>query len=100
MAKYKGEIAVQASVNGRRITLDPLREKVLSIAAREVESTIPCGMCINWVAGEREGTDFDLSVGAGCGEPWLGFNYAGRSYCINVVDILEALFAFADEGVS
>ena len=38
--KHEGEITVQASKGGRKITLDPIREKVLSILCREVESTI------------------------------------------------------------
>lgn len=93
-----GEITVQANSNGRKITLDPIREKVLQAAWREVESPIPCGFQSEWVSGDRDGEDFDLRVGAGCGSPWMTFSFKGRHYCINVTDIIAELFIFADEA--
>lgn len=97
--KEEGEvITVQASTNGRKITLDPLREKVLPTPWREVESSVPCGFRAEWVSGEREGAKFSLMVGAGVGSPWMTFAYRGRDYCINVKDILDELFIFADEA--
>ncbi len=95
---HEGEIVVQASKGKRQITLDPLRERVLNVKWREVESSIPCGFRTEWVSGERDGEQFDLCVGAGCGSPWMTFSYKGRDYCVSVKDILEELFVFADEA--
>jgi len=100
MATNEGEITVSFSHRGRKVTLDPLREKILQVYCKEVESTIPCGLRNMWVSGERNGEDFDLDVGAGCGSPWLTFRYKEREYCINVKDILDELFKFASEHES
>lgn len=94
---HEGEITVQASKGKRRITLDPLREKVLNVKWREVESSVPCGFRQEWISGERDGAEFDLCVGAGAGSPWMTFTYKGRDYCIDVRDIIKELFKFADE---
>lgn len=96
--KTHGEMAVQASVNGRRMTLDPVRSAHLSIAAREVESTLPCGFRQGWVEGDvaATGKHFSLEAGAGVGSRWLTFTYDGRDFCMDVGDIVTALIGFAD----
>lgn len=97
MKKQTGLLKVEAVHAGQKLTLDPVRERVLQVAAREVSNTIPCGFRQDWVSGEREGHEFRLTVGA-AGSPWMTFEYKGRGYCINVESILDELFAFADEG--
>lgn len=93
--KPRGEIKVSATSNGREITLASLRDVVLTIKAKKVESSMPCGLRIAWADGEE--TDgkkrkFALAVGAGCGSPWMIFETGGEYYVANVEDIVNAFF--------
>ena len=102
MAKTKrkrvaGEIGVAASVGGRAITLDPIRTFDLTVPMREVESTLPCGLRMEWASGEHKGEEFQLTSGAGVGSRWLTFSYKGRQYCADVEDIVTATFKATGE---
>jgi hypothetical protein len=94
--KRRGEIKVAVESNGREITLASLHDVVLHVKAKKVESSIPCGLRIEWACGEE--TDgkkrkFALAVGAGCGSPWMIFETGGEYYVANVEDIVNAFFA-------
>lgn len=67
---------MEASINGRRLTLDPITFVApISLPRRRVESSLPCGLRVSWMAGDFrfEGSSytFDLTCGAGVGSPWL-----------------------------
>lgn len=93
-----------ASVNGRRITLDPIEpmgEFEVPLKARQVESSLPAGFRIGWVdgtvtQGAHPGEAFDLTVGAGVGSPWGIFDYRGVQIVFNVHSIVESMIAAID----
>lgn len=97
MQEETSELRAASSSNGRRITLDPLREKVLQVPWREVESTIPCGFRVGWIEGEVDGKEFDLCAGAGCGSPWVTFDYNGRAFCVDISNFVKALVEWEHE---
>lgn len=97
LPERKGEIVVRASVNGRELTLDPIREKVLDAPWREVESLLPCGMQLPWIDGDYDGEPFQLTSGASAGSRWMTFAYKGHFYCMSATDMIEKLIGFADE---
>ncbi len=77
-------------------TLNPIRTIPLQTPWREVESTVPCGLRINWVSGDKDGEEFDLESGAGCGNPWSTFSYKGRYFCIDMREVISELVEFVD----
>lgn len=99
--RYQHEIGVEAAVGGRRLTLDPIGEKIPLTAVNtwEVESTIPAGFRQVFISGENEEAEIELSSGAGLGSKWLTFNYepknGGRQVQL-VVDATELTQALAD----
>lgn len=91
------EIRVEAAVGGRRLTLDPIREKTIEVSVREVETTIPCGFQVNHVEGQTdEGLDFEFNSGAGMGSRWMTFKYRGHYVAIDVESLIRPLVAWID----
>ena len=99
-----GEIVVQAmtvSHDGKRRKIDldhPLQQADLPIRVREMESTIPCGLRVDWIdaKGGDGYPDIDLDCGAGCGSPWIELKYGPREFAVDARDIIHAIIAWAD----
>lgn len=93
--RAQGEISCVAETGKpgesmRRMTLDPIRSLIAAIPFREVESSLPCGLRVEWVSAEHEGKElFTLTVGAGCGSRWMVMNYGGKQYIAGVEDIAD-----------
>lgn len=68
-----GEIRTSATINGRRITLDPVMEREpLAMPVRRVENSMPAGFRVDWLNGKSDdGVKIALTVGAGVGSPWM-----------------------------
>jgi hypothetical protein len=80
--------------------MEPLREFVLRVPAREVESTIPAGFQSVWGDGTLpDGRKFQITVGAGFGSGWGTFRLDGddRSFAFRAGDLVAA-FAEAIDG--
>jgi len=93
------EIHVKASVGGRPLTLEPIRVIPVTIEVREVESTIPCGLQIEWVSGTTpDDKPIELTAGAGMGSRWGTIHYGGRGYCFEVNQLLGAFVDAAKEA--
>lgn len=96
----EGGIGVAASIEGRAITLDPIRSYLAEIPFREVESTIPCGFQVGWIEGGDESTAIDVACGAGMGSEWLTMRVEregeARYFCVRAGDIVAALMAQID----
>lgn len=79
---------VEASSDGRRLTLDPIRTIDISVSVREVESTVPCGFRQEWISGtSNDGHEFELY--AGVASPWLIIHVDGKQYCTDIRDLLS-----------
>lgn len=92
------EIKVTAAIGGRPITLDPIRVIPVTVEVREVESTIPCGFQSIWGEGDTGGQEYSVTAGAGFGSRWGTIQWQGRSYCFDVMQLLNA-FAAAEKLV-
>jgi hypothetical protein len=100
----EGEITTEAHTDGRRITLDPIMPRYpLGLPVRRVESTLPCGFRVGWLAGESTDPDseldsFDLTCGAGVGNGWLALTVqlTDGSTRYEVVDMREVAQAWID----
>lgn len=95
--RHSGEIAIEGTSNGRLVTLDPIREKHLSIPVRQVESTLPCGFQQHWAHVDADGTECDIACGAGVGSKWMTVTIGDRRYCMSVEDIFVAVMQFDTE---
>ena len=90
----KGEIKMEAAESdGRKITLDPIRELTLTLPATEVESTILCGFQMEWVSGADGDKEFDLTTGSGVGSGYGTFQYQDKRYCFKAEDLIRAFIA-------
>jgi hypothetical protein len=98
---------VEASLGGRRLTLDNVLDGLLplSVERRRVESSIPCGFQVEWMDGEfkhdgQEGWRLQLTAGAGFGSRWMVLTIRdpeGKTFAQEVVDISELLQPWVDD---
>lgn len=66
------DVAVQAAVNGRRLTLDPIMPPVpLDARPRRVESSMAAGFRVGWLSGGDSIYEFEVLAGAGVGSKYL-----------------------------
>lgn len=49
-----------------------------SIRVTHVESSLGCGLRVNWARGEDKKSKVDMTAGAGLGSPWLVFTYTDK----------------------
>lgn len=95
MKKFRGEeILVEASLGGRRLTLDPIRVVTVPLEVREVESTIPCGFQSVWGEAGEGDRRIELTAGAGMGSRWGTIVFRGKTYCFDANQLINA---FVDE---
>lgn len=85
-----------ASVNGRKLTLDPISRIPITIHVREVESTIPCGFQVNFGEVDVDGHLFEVTAGAGVGSEWLTFRYKGKQYCFPISEVVGKMLDAID----
>ena len=78
-----------ASLGGRQITLDPIREIPIELTIREVESTIPAGYQSEWGSVDVDGDDLFLGGGAGFGSKYGTITFRGKSYVFTANEIVE-----------
>ncbi len=95
MAKKKripGELTCTATENGKPSTLDPIRTHIVAVELNEVASTLTCGFRQLFISGEKDGKEFSLTSGAGCGSKWMTFDYLDKQYTIDAEQLLNAIF--------
>lgn len=98
---------VEASLGGRRLTLDNVLEGLapLELPRRRVESSIPCGFQVEWMTAEFEregkpGWTLSLTAGAGFGSRWMVLTVRdpdGKTFGQEVVDMGELLTPWVDD---
>jgi hypothetical protein len=94
----EGEVRTTFWSNGRRITMDDfIRKGSQPIEIREVETSLPAGIQMNWVEGDNGELHFSLNTGAGVGSRWMTFHYRDRDFAIEAQDIVRAFITFAEE---
>jgi hypothetical protein len=99
---------MEAAVNGRRVTLDPVMEREpVPLPVRRVESALPTGFRVEWLTGNGIDDDgatveFNLTVGAGFGSPWmvLTINHAEHGRIEEVVNIQDVVEAWVNAAVA
>jgi hypothetical protein len=96
------EMVTQASVGGRKLTLDPTRVHPITIEIREVESTIPCGFQAEFGTVDVDGDELSVCAGAGFGSQWITMQFKGKSYCFPITEVISAFLEQleADSGNS
>lgn len=55
------------------------------------------GFCITWLSGKHGKKEFELTAGAGCGNPLMGFTYGDKRYSCDVRKLIPQLIETIDE---
>ena len=87
---------VEASTDGRRLTLDPIRVIPITVEIREVESTIPCGFRQMWGEVDIDGDVLQVTSGAGVGSEWATIQFRGKDYCFAISDVVASFVEALD----
>ena len=90
-------IRTDATVGGRRITLDPIQLLPITLNIREVESTLPAGFQSAWGEVEIDGDALKLTAGAGLGSQWGTITFRGKCYVWSISELARAFLEAVSE---